>query len=130
MNNLKFEFINDNDIVISTYYKYLMNDVKHIKSCYFTDGKSYYGVNNKLQFFINNNIFDFKLKQEINSYFQFKTIHHDLLNDFDNMSYNVGINTNDNKYQYRYTMVIFNDIKIICQKYDNDKLINEKIVNI
>ena len=80
---------------------------------------------------MNNKVFDFKLKQKITSFFQFKTQKYSLFNNSQFIIYNVGINTIDDNYRYKYTMIIDdNAIKFKAEKFQEDKLIEHKLINL
>ena len=95
-------------------------------ACYFTDGKNAYGVNKELLFFVNHQWIDLKLKQKFIGFFQYKSVSHNLMFDNDNITYNVGVETEDNSYRYKYTMSINTGVKIKAEKFDQDKLIDTR----
>lgn len=130
-NNMHWEIITKNDILISEQGSSFLKDSKDIKACYFTDGKLTCGVDNKLNFFVNKIMFDLKLKQKINSFFQFKTAKYNLFTNRQEISYNIGINTEDDKYTYKYTMVIFNGkVDLMAVKKENDLIIESKCITL
>src|SRR5574344_2300895 len=98
MSKMHWEILTKNDILISEYDNSFLEDTRDIKICYFTDGNVFCGVKDNLNFFINNKVFDFKLKQKITSFFQFKTQKYSLFNNSQFIIYNVGINTIDDNY--------------------------------
>lgn len=100
-----------------------------IKCMYFEDEMNCYGVDNKLHFFINHQVFDFKLNQKILEFFQYKTAAHNLMLDQENVEYNIGIKTEDDKYQYTYTMTIKSqEIIFTAQRFEDGKEIaNRKV---
>lgn len=128
---MHWEILTKNDILISEYDNSFLEDTRDIKICYFTDGNIFCGVKDNLNFFINNKVFDFKLKQKITSFFQFKTQKYSLFNNSQLIIYNVGINTVDDNYKYKYTMIIDdNTIKFKAEKFQEDKLIEHKLINL
>jgi hypothetical protein len=128
---MHWEILTKNDILISEYDNSFLEDTRDIKICYFTDGNVFCGVKDNLNFFINNKVFDFKLKQKITSFFQFKTQKYSLFNNSQFIIYNVGINTIDDNYRYKYTMIIDdNAIKFKAEKFQEDKLIEHKLINL
>jgi uncharacterized protein YaaW (UPF0174 family) len=128
---MHWEILTKNDILISEYDNSFLEDTRDIKICYFTDGNVFCGVKDNLNFFINNKVFDFKLKQKITSFFQFKTQKYSLFNNSQLIIYNVGINTVDDNYKYKYTMIIDdNAIKFKAEKFQEDKLIEHKLINL
>lgn len=131
MSKMHWEILTKNDILISEYDNSFLEDTRDIKICYFTDGNVFCGVKDNLNFFINNKVFDFKLKQKITSFFQFKTQKYSLFNNSQFIIYNVGINTIDDNYRYKYTMIIDdNAIKFKAEKFQEDKLIEHKLINL
>jgi len=131
MNKLHWECLTKSDILVSEYDDEPMKNIKHIKICYFTDGDNYYGIKNNLMFFVNQMVIDLKLKQRIIDFFQYKTDEFDLFTNMMHTKYQIGMNTTDDNYKYKYTMVIDDPyINIIAEKYDNDKKIDEKIMKV
>jgi hypothetical protein len=54
-----------------------------------------------------------------------------LFNNSQFIIYNVGINTIDDNYRYKYTMIIDdNAIKFKAEKFQEDKLIEHKLINL
>ena len=133
MNNMIWNMETVSGILVSEGQGVLRNiDTSEIKCLYFEDGKYCYGVDNALHFFINHQIFDFKLNQKILKFFQYKTAAHNLMLDKESVVYNVGIETEDGEYQYKYTMVIqsHNHVEFVAQKIDNGKEIATRKVRL
>lgn len=131
MNNMHWEILTKNDILISETDNSFLEDTRDIKICYFTDGKIFCGVKDDLNFFIDNQVIDFKLKQKITSFFQFKTQKYNLFNNNQSVIYNVGINTVDGNYKYKYTMIIeLEKISVKAEKFEEGTLLEHRIVKL
>lgn len=127
---LHWEILTKSDILISEIDSTFIKDVADIKLCYFTDGNNFYGVKDNLNFFINNEVIDLKLKQKILQYFQYKTNRYNLFNNNEDTTYFLGIDTTDGNYKYKYTMSINENVYIKAEKFDNDEKIDERIIRI
>ncbi len=131
MSKLHWEILTQNDILISEKTSTFLEDTKDIKLCYFTDGDIFCGVRDDLLFFINHQIIDLKLNQKIIKFFQYKEVAVGLTNDSECVTYNVGIDTEDDIYTYKYTMQISDDeIYLLAQKFDNGKELENKRIQL
>jgi len=133
MNNLIWNIETKSGILISEGQGVLRNIApSEIKCIYFEDEKYCYGVKDNSHFFINNQEFDFKLNQKILKFFQYKTATHNLMLDTDGIEYNVGIETEDGDYKYKYTMTIKSPKNIVftAQKFESEKEIAHRIVRL
>jgi len=131
MNNLHWEIITKSDILISETTGAFLEDTKNIKSFYFTDGEIYCGVKDNLHFFINHQEIDLKLNQKILKFFQYKEVAVGLTQDYEDIVYNIGIDTEDNKYTYKYTMQIDTEtIYLLAQKFDEGNQIEQKRIQL
>ncbi len=117
---LHWQLLTESDILISEYDNESFSNIDNIKIFYFTDGKNYYGIKNNLMFFVNNQVIDLKLQQKIIDFFQYKEDSFDLFSNSLNTSYFIGINTEDNRFKFKYTMIINSDVEIIAEKFSDD----------
>ena len=127
---LHWEILTKSDILISEIDSTFIKDVSDIKLCYFTDGNNFYGVKDNLNFFINNEVIDLKLKQKILKYFQYKTNRYNLFNNNEDTTYFLGIETTDGNYKYKYTISINENVYIKAEKFDNNEKIDERVIQI
>jgi len=133
MNDLIWSIETINGTLLNEDMAVLQNiETERIKYFYFQSKKNCFGVNNKLEFFINNQIFDFKLKQKILKFFQYKEVSHSLMFDVEDICYNIGIEAEDDNYQYKYTMIIKSETNVdfLAQKFDNGKEIEKRKVKL
>ena len=125
--NLHAEAMTKSGVVVTEINEQILNEANNIRMLYFTNGQNVYGVSQDLRFFINRHEFDFNLKgQRITRFFQYKTMHHNLMASNENISYHLGIDTEDGNYAYTYTMNIEDTVTIIAQKKENGVVIDER----
>ena len=127
MNNMHWEIITNNGLLLKENNNIFINDPKEIKIAYFTDNNIHCGINKNLTFFLNHTVYDLKLNQNVLKFFQYKENTHGLMDGNNNTVFCLGVNTEDNKYNYTYTLRIDTySIVLVAQKFDGNELIQNK----
>jgi hypothetical protein len=125
---MKWEIIYDNGISVSEDSSFFSSiDKQNIRQIFFvSDEKTYYGINLKSKvFFINNKIFDFKIKGKVKDIIQYKRATFNFSSQVNQVeSWNVGIEVENDDGEETYILCIFQNGKVFVYAKKQNKELN------